>query len=199
MGMMVWMALFWAALIGGGIWLIASMSQGSRHDSAEEVLRERLARGDIDTDEFNRRMAAIDGTALRARRLSWRVAAVGLLLALFILVPLAVMSANGWDMWDMHHGGRNTSNDPVIVGGLEVIVRIEDFAFRPGNLEVPAGARVTWTNEDSAPHDATARSRDWKTERLSRGESDARTFDSAREYDYYCSIHPNMKARLVVR
>jgi plastocyanin len=58
---------------------------------------------------------------------------------------------------------------------------------------------VTWTNQDSAQHDATARNGDWQTERVSKGEADPITFDRAGDYDYYCSIHPSMKARLVVR
>jgi plastocyanin len=64
---------------------------------------------------------------------------------------------------------------------------------------VPAGATVTWENEDSAAHDATARNGDWKTQRLSDGERDTLTFDSPGDYDYYCSIHPSMKATLRVR
>jgi plastocyanin len=198
--MMWWMVLFWIIVLGGGVWLIVSMSRGRGNDRAEEMLRERLARGEIDVEEFNRRLAAMNVSASsRGLRRSWLVAGGALVLVLFVLVPAVVMATNGMDMWDMHGRGRNTSGDSVVQGGAESDVRIEDFSFKPGNLEVAVGARVTWTNEDSAPHDATARNGDWKTERLSEGESDTLTFDTSGTYDYYCSIHPSMKARLVVR
>lgn len=201
MGMMFWMLLFWAVLLGGGVWLAISFSRPGSRSDAQELLRERLARGEIDVDEFNRRMAAINESGLSRTSARWWIAVGVLVLALFVVVPTVVMATNGWDMdmWDMHGRGRNTASDPVVQGGSTASVRIEDFAFRPGNLEVPVGASVTWANEDSAPHDATAKNGDWKTERLSEGESDTLTFDAAGAYDYYCSIHPSMKARLIVR
>jgi plastocyanin len=117
------------------------------------------------------------------------------------VIPTVIVAANGWDMdmWSMHGRGQDTAGDPVVRGGSAANVRIEDFAFTPGNLEVPVGATVTWTNQDSAPHDATARDADWKTARLSNDESDTLTFTSRGTFDYYCSIHPSMKARLEVR
>jgi len=120
---------------------------------------------------------------------------------LLIAIPAAIMAASGWnmDMWNMHGRGRNTADDPPVRGGLESAVRIEDFAFVPGNLEVPVGAAITWTNGDSAAHDATARDGSWATERLTKGETDTLTFDSPATYDYYCTIHPSMKAKLIVR
>jgi len=200
-GMMFWMIVFWTVLIGGGAWLAVSLSRSGRRGDAEDMLRERLARGDIDVDEFNRRVAAMTASGPSRAPTRWWIPGAALMLALFVLIPVAVMAANGWDMdmWDMHGRGRNTSSDPVVQGGSTATVRIEDFAFKPGNLEVPVGASVTWTNEDSAPHDATAKNGNWKTDRLSEGDSDTLTFDAAGAYDYYCSIHPSMKARLIVR
>jgi plastocyanin len=168
MWMMVWMVLFWGAVIGGAVWL-------------GTMLRAR------------------DGGGVPVRAL---VAAGVAAVAMFVVVPVIVMAARGWEMGDMrgmHGGGRDTSGAAVVRGGTAADVRIEDYAFVPGNLEVAVGATVTWTNEDAAAHDATARGGGWETERLSRGESDTLTFSAAGEYDYYCTIHPGMKARLVVR
>jgi len=95
-------------------------------------------------------------------------------------------------------GDRDTSGDPLTVGGMEETVVIEDFKFKPGNLQVPAGASVTWENRDSAPHDATDDDGEWETERLGEDDADTLTFDTPGEYTYHCSIHPNMKAKLTV-
>lgn len=199
MWMMGWMILFWAVVIGGGLWFLRSWRGKTEGGEALGVLRTRLARGEIDIPEFEEREAALrqaDKSAVRGPLVAVLVAIV-----LVIAIPTMIMAANGWDMdmWNMHGGGRDTASDPVVRGGTAASVRIEDFAFEPGNLEVPVGATVTWTNHDSAPHDAKARNGDWRTDQLSDAESDTLTFTSPGTFEYYCSIHPGMKARLVVR
>ena len=199
MWMMLWFIVFWAAVIAGAVWLAQSWKRARSGSEALELLRVRLARGDIDTQEFEQRASALR----QGERPSMRgpLTAVLAAVALVIAIPTVIVAANGWDvgMWDMHSRGQDTASDPVVRAGSAADVRIEDFSFQPGNLEVPIGAAVTWTNGDAAPHDATARNGDWNTERLSNGESDTLTFDNAGTFDYYCSIHPSMKARLVVR
>ena len=52
---MLFMALFWMALIVGGVLMVMwGMRQGgvSRGDSALEILKQRYARGEIDQQEF---------------------------------------------------------------------------------------------------------------------------------------------------
>jgi len=109
----------------------------------------------------------------------------------------------GWGMGDhmghMMGGGMNTSNSAVTVGSSSESVAIRDFTFTPGNLQVPVGARVTWTNYDDAPHSAKAKDGTWDTGILSKGESKALTFDKAGDFTYYCTVHPSMVARLQVR
>ena len=55
---MLFMALFWVALIVGGVlmvkWLIGQ-GGASRGDSALEILRRRYARGEINKEEFEER------------------------------------------------------------------------------------------------------------------------------------------------
>lgn len=199
MWMALWMFVFWSAMVLGGLWLIFSRSRSDDGDSPRDVLRDRLARGEIDVSEFEAREVALKPTGRRINQ----GALISVVSAIVILfgVPTVIMASGGWDMdmWNMHGGGRDTTNDPVVRAGDSATIRIQDFAFQPGNLEVPVGAMVTWTNTDSSQHDATGRSGDWQTERLSKGEPYAIRFDQAGDYDYYCSIHPSMKARLVVR
>ena len=102
-------------------------------------------------------------------------------------------------MGGMMAGGDNTSNAPLSIGGMDESVATRDFAFSPGNLQVPVGARVTWTNYDDAPHTATADGGAWDTGTLTRGQRASIAFDRAGAYAYYCTVHPAMKARIVVQ
>jgi plastocyanin len=99
----------------------------------------------------------------------------------------------------MGGGGRDSSGEAVRQGGAAEVIIIEDFAYAPGNLQVPVGGKLTWTNRDSAPHSATDTGGTWDTGVLAQGESATLTFASAGTFDYFCSLHPEMKARLVVQ
>jgi putative membrane protein len=66
MGALGWigMALVWALIILGIVWLLRQIvprqdagrhDDHDRHDSALELLRQRFARGEIDTEEFEER------------------------------------------------------------------------------------------------------------------------------------------------
>jgi plastocyanin len=105
----------------------------------------------------------------------------------------------GSHMGHMMGGGANTSNAPVSVGSAAESIAIRNFAFAPGNLQVPVGATVTFTNYDDAPHSATAKDGSWDTGILNKGESKTITFDKPGDYTYYCKVHPSMVARLQVR
>lgn len=101
-------------------------------------------------------------------------------------------------MAGMMGGGTDTSSSAPTQGGIEASVSIRDFRFDPGNLRVPVGAKITWTNFDEAPHTATARNGRWDTGILNKGGSAVLTFAEAGEYPYYCAVHPDMKAVIVV-
>jgi putative membrane protein len=57
------MLLFWVFVIAGSVWLVLTLSRtqgrGGEESSALRILEERLARGEIDPEEFRSRRAAI--------------------------------------------------------------------------------------------------------------------------------------------
>ena len=77
-------------------------------------------------------------------------------------------------------------------------VEIRNFRFKPAVLEVRPGDRIRWTNADQAPHDATALDRSWRTTTLRRGQSGEVTVSAGMSTDYFCSIHPSMRAKLKI-
>lgn len=130
-------------------------------------------------------------------------------LAGMLVVTGTMLSRGSWDMGiemgtgghmsRMLGGGRDASGDTARQGSANETVQIQDFSYAPGNLQVPVGARVTWVNRDSAPHSATAKDGSWDTDMLRQGESASITFDTLRVYQYFCSVHPDMKARVAVQ
>ncbi|MER5759543.1 cupredoxin domain-containing protein [Streptomyces sp. NPDC002082] len=86
----------------------------------------------------------------------------------------------------------------VTVEGVEV--RIKDFKFIPADVKVPAGAKVTVINEDSAPHTLTAtEGYAFDTGTIEGGASGTFTAPSKPgSYPFFCSVHPEMKGTLVV-
>jgi plastocyanin len=64
-------------------------------------------------------------------------------------------------------------------------VKIDNFVFGPQTITVPVGATVTWTNV--------------KSKVLDTDEKFSYTFTKAGTYPYYCTIHPKMTGKVVVR
>jgi plastocyanin len=79
-------------------------------------------------------------------------------------------------------------------------VRIEGFAYTPAAVRVRPGTKLTFTNEDSAPHTATStQSGVFSTDTLRKGRSRSVTLDRPGSYEYFCQFHPFMKGRVEVR
>jgi YVTN family beta-propeller protein len=77
-------------------------------------------------------------------------------------------------------------------------VTIRNFAFEPAQITVKAGQRVSWQNDDGAPHGVVFKDGGAGIDLLLPGKSFARTFDKPGTYDYVCSVHPYMTARVTV-
>jgi plastocyanin len=77
-------------------------------------------------------------------------------------------------------------------------VTIKDFKFTPGTSTVKVGDTITWTNQDIAPHTATAQDGSFDTGTINKGKSGSHTFTKAGTFPYICSIHPSMKGTVTV-
>lgn len=78
-------------------------------------------------------------------------------------------------------------------------VDVKDFKFAPPVLTVASGARVTWTNHDEEPHTITSTTAAFGSAGLSRDDTFTQTFTRPGTYEYFCALHPYMKATVVVR
>ena len=73
--------------------------------------------------------------------------------------------------------------------------------YEPDPLSVNKGDGVQWTNEDNVPHTVTSRQESvFDSQLISAGEAwllNTAEIDAA-EYEYYCTLHPNMVGMLTV-
>ncbi|HVT63718.1 MAG TPA: cupredoxin family copper-binding protein [Mycobacteriales bacterium] len=91
-------------------------------------------------------------------------------------------------------------NSPSTVSG-KPIVTISGFAFHPSTLTVKAGTKVTFVQQDAVPHDVagSGTSAFIHSPTLMKGQSYTVTFSKPGTYNYICSIHPRMQAKVIVQ
>ena len=77
-------------------------------------------------------------------------------------------------------------------------VVIAKFAFSPGEISVPAGASVTWTNKDDDAHSIVTDGKAFRSAPLDTGDSYTFTFATPGTYAYRCGLHPQMVGKVVV-
>lgn len=75
------------------------------------------------------------------------------------------------------------------------------YAFGPRSLTITTGDTVTWTNQDTAPHDVKTTSApvSFHSPMLNKGGTWSYTFTTAGTYSYVCTVHPGMTAQIVVK
>ncbi len=78
-------------------------------------------------------------------------------------------------------------------------VQIRNFAFVPAVVNVTVGTTVTWTNADEDPHTVTATGKAFHSAALDTGGKFSFTFTRAGEFAYFCSLHPHMTGKIVVK
>jgi plastocyanin len=85
-------------------------------------------------------------------------------------------------------------------GASKAEIGIDNFSFLPKEITVPVGTMVTWTNHDDVPHVvASAEDQFKKSAALDTDESFSHTFTTAGNYTYFCSIHPHMTGKIIVK
>jgi plastocyanin len=78
-------------------------------------------------------------------------------------------------------------------------VTIDNFSFGPMELTVPVGAQVTWINKDDVPHVVMSVDKIFKSKALDTDDKFSFTFQQAGTYEYFCSVHPKMTGKIIVK
>ena len=80
---------------------------------------------------------------------------------------------------------------------------VEDICYIPSSIIVEKGKSITWVNEDSSFHSVTSGFYGEPTGLFDSGyldpyQSYTLSFDEFGTYDYFCTLHPWMKAQVIV-
>jgi len=82
---------------------------------------------------------------------------------------------------------------------VQPAIRIENFSYAPSTLVVAPGSTVTWTNADDDVHTVVEKERKFKSAALDTNDTFAQTFTTPGEFEYFCSLHPRMVGKIVVK
>ena len=83
-------------------------------------------------------------------------------------------------------------------------VTVQLFQFKPGQIEVKAGTRLTWTNQDDIAHTVTSGTPEQRDGRFElpldgRGATGIVPLEKPGTYPYFCSRHQSMRGEIRVK
>ena len=86
------------------------------------------------------------------------------------------------------------SNQPVTV-------KIDNFTFKPKELDISVGTTVTWQNADDVPHTATSKDdpQVFDSGPLDTDDKFSFIFKKPGKYTYYCKVHTHMTGVVIVK
>jgi plastocyanin len=116
-----------------------------------------------------------------------------------------VPAACGGDEEEGGGGGQAQPEQAGGGGGKTVEVSLRDIQFQPDSVTVSKGGTITWTNEETVPHDVTKTGGpgpDFKSGEpggMAEGDTFSHTFDAPGKVEYVCTVHANMRGTVTVK
>ncbi len=91
----------------------------------------------------------------------------------------------------------------VVAAAPDAGVTVQLFKFRPDRLEIKAGTKVTWTNQDDIGHTATSGKpespdRAFDLRLNGKGATDSYEFTRPGVFSFFCARHPAMRGEIHV-
>lgn len=80
-----------------------------------------------------------------------------------------------------------------------ISITIDNFSFTPKEITVSKGTTVTWINHDDVPHTVVSTDKKFKSRALDTDERFSFTFSDSGAYGYFCSVHPVMTGKVIVK
>jgi len=78
-------------------------------------------------------------------------------------------------------------------------IEIAKHKFSRPTLTVPAGTTVTWLNRDEDVHTVVSTTQAFRSAGLETDEAYSYTFTKPGVYEYFCTLHPLMTGKVIVK
>ena len=78
-------------------------------------------------------------------------------------------------------------------------VVISEMKFAPEALTIKRGDTIVWVNKDFFPHTATAQDRSFDSRDIGTNKTWKYVANKNSTFPYICTLHPTMKAALIVK
>ena len=100
--------------------------------------------------------------------------------------------------------GAATPSESQSGGPSQSGVTVRLFQFTPGQVEVPAGTTVTWTNQDDIAHTVTSGTPERREDRFDaalagKGATASVELREPGVYPYFCNRHQSMRGEIRVK
>jgi plastocyanin len=116
---------------------------------------------------------------------------------LWIPVLFAVITISNSCTKSMDDTGDNGGNGGKGGPGTNE-VWIQGMAFNPSTITVKSGTTITWTNKDGVAHTVTSDNNLFNSGSIGNGGTYSYTFSTVGTFQYHCSLHPEMTAKVIV-
>jgi plastocyanin len=135
---------------------------------------------------------------------------ITLAIILGISVSIIGLSLSNYNFEETNFEETNTEIEEIIKADIVMPTKVsrpgcdvEDICYIPSTIVVEKGKSVTWINEDSSFHSVTSGFYGEPTGLFDSGyldpyQSYTLSFDEFGTYDYFCTLHPWMKAQVIV-
>ena len=127
-----------------------------------------------------------------------------------VSISIIGLSLSGYNSEETNSEETKTTVEEIVKADVIIPIKvsrpgcdIEDICYIPPNIVVEKGKSVTWLNEDSSFHSVTSGfypepSGLFDSGHLDPYQSYTLSFDEYGTYDYFCTLHPWMKAQVIV-
>ena len=135
---------------------------------------------------------------------------ITLAIILGISVSIIGLSLSNYNTEETNTEETNTEIEEIIKADVVMPTKVsrpgcdvEDICYIPSTIVVEKGKSITWVNEDSSFHSVTSGFYGEPTGLFDSGyldpyQSYTLSFDEFGTYDYFCTLHPWMKAQVIV-
>ena len=112
-----------------------------------------------------------------------------LILKLAAVMIIAINISSGCSKSNSGTGGTPGANE----------VFIQSFAFSPSTITISVNSSVTWTNKDGVAHTVTSDNSIFDSGLLENNVSYTRQFTTVGTFNYHCTVHSTMTAKVIVQ